>query len=195
MDNLNRCCPQRMPEVGTVKALLSDGKWIFDPADSAIKLTAKPSSSACLLVPLLVPLTVQHADRRVVRRRKINDLADDVNRSGILSSRPLLACGRAVRLQIDFETRRKRPERCRTEARGSAAQDVYGRGFFQCQLRPHSGVDPSRLRMIFAHRGSSHSTACKSSSSVIGRKPCSSSRSSITSHHLRKRAASCALRT
>ncbi len=42
-------------------------------------------SGPCHAVPPVVPLTVQLADRRVECRRKINDLASGINRSGILS--------------------------------------------------------------------------------------------------------------
>lgn len=50
-------------------------------------------AKACSAVRHTVPLGVQPADRRAVRRRKINDLAREFNRSGILSPdiyRPIL---------------------------------------------------------------------------------------------------------
>jgi len=78
------------PKLGGGEEATSDHNWV---TLHRLRFPAAWCSITCIPVPSVVPITVQLADRRVKRRRKISDLARGKIRSGILSPRPLCKNG------------------------------------------------------------------------------------------------------
>lgn len=69
-------------ELGSDEDGANDRMWV---TLHRLRFPAAWFSITCIPVPPVVPITVQLADRRVERRRKISDLARGKIRSGILS--------------------------------------------------------------------------------------------------------------